>query len=47
MTNKISRRTMRRLLPGATRRPKLPYWHGTCSLDHKSAADAERCTRTD
>jgi hypothetical protein len=26
---------------------KLPHWHGTCSLDHWSAADADRCTRTD
>jgi hypothetical protein len=34
-----------RLLRG--RRRSMPYWHGTCSLDHWSAEDAARCVRTD
>jgi hypothetical protein len=29
------------------RGPRLPYWHGTCSLDHRSADEAARCRRTD
>jgi hypothetical protein len=30
-----------------TRKQRLPYWHGTCSLDHRTAEEAERCSRTD
>ena len=29
------------------KRRLLPFWHGTCSLDHWTAEDADRCTRTD
>jgi len=41
MTAKRALRVLR------VRRRTLPFWHGTCSLDHRSAEDAARCQRTD
>ena len=42
----FAKRTFERLLYGK-KPPELPFWHGTCSLDHRTEEEAARCQRTD
>jgi hypothetical protein len=41
----VAKRAIDRLM--RKRRNALPFWHGTCSLDHWSAEEAANCRRTD